>query len=71
MYNLADDQGFVGQYLPTFKGQPARQIKKQIHLEYFQVNPLEWRQLGPVWLMFVYDRRTKVAEQIVQLEIEN
>jgi len=71
IYACAADREFVDQHLPTLRGKSARDIKKQIHLEYFRLDPRHWQHPQPVWLLFLYDRREKVAIQIIPVDMGN
>jgi len=71
IYTFAADKEFVDQHLPTLQGKSARDIKKQIHLEYFRLDPCNWQHSQPMWLMFLYDRREKVAIQITPVDMGN
>lgn len=43
-FELLKDEAFVGRYLPSFSGQPAKQIVKKVFFQYFEENALDFAQ---------------------------
>lgn len=63
--NILKDEEFVANNFPQLKGKTVREMKKYLHLEYFQFNPLE-NYLNYGYLLFTYDSSRK-AKQVIDL----
>ncbi|MEA4924424.1 MAG: B12-binding domain-containing radical SAM protein [Syntrophomonadaceae bacterium] len=67
IYSYAKDPKFVEQNLPQFTGRTAYEIKKLVHIEYFKINPVAYKEKGKAKLMFVYDPVARVANKVIDL----
>lgn len=63
--NLLKNEEFVVSNLPHMNGKTVREMKKYLHLEFFDFNPLK-DYSEPGYLMFVYDLSNK-AKQIIDV----
>ncbi|NLB88427.1 MAG: DUF4080 domain-containing protein, partial [Syntrophomonadaceae bacterium] len=63
--NILKDEQFVVNNFPYMCGKTVREMKKYLHLEFFDMNPLQ-NDLEPGFLLFVYDLSRK-AKQIIDL----
>ncbi|MCX5781026.1 MAG: DUF4080 domain-containing protein [Firmicutes bacterium] len=68
-YAYAQDANFINRNLGKFAGKTAREIKKHIHIEYFQVDPHTFQKSdGHLRIMFVYDPLTRAIDRIIDLD---
>ncbi|MGI6451920.1 MAG: B12-binding domain-containing radical SAM protein [Syntrophomonadaceae bacterium] len=68
LYAKIKDQQFITDWLPEFSGRAPRQIRRLLHLDFFQFDPIKLRkQETPVALLFVYDPVLKKARKIINL----
>jgi len=72
IYSYTRDKNFVAEHLGSFAARTPREIKKLIHIEYFQVDPRTYQKVDHnLALMFIYDPIKKVVAKIVNLENHN
>ena len=68
IYSYSKDKSFVNRHLNAFTGKTAGEIKKRVHIEYFQVDPRTFKKVDKdLRLMFIYNPITKMADKIIEL----
>lgn len=61
--DLLKDEKFVAQNIPHLHGKTVREMKKQLHLEYFNLNPLtDYNNSGLLLFVYISPKTTKVLD---------
>ena len=68
LYACLKDENFVSERLPFLLSRTVREIRRQVHLEYFSYDPIEHGYFNrPRPFLFVYDNGQKKARQVISL----
>jgi hypothetical protein len=71
-YYYTKDKIFVERYLEKLTAKSPREIKKLIHIEYFNVDPITYQKKDDEFpLMFVYDEIKQKAAKVIDLTTNN
>ncbi len=69
LYSLLKEKNFLEKHLPHMCSKTVREIRRQVHMEYFRYDPLSLTELeGLSPFIFVYDPVQKKAYKIIPLE---
>jgi len=69
IYSYTRNQEFIANYIPEYIGLSPREIKKQLHLEYFHLDPRSMNKVSQsTAVLFSYDAHTKTAARIIYLD---
>jgi len=66
-YSYTKNRQFIEKHLPDFLSKSAREIKKLVHIEYLNVDPVRFEINNERILMFVYSSSHRTAEKIIDL----
>jgi len=67
IYSYTKNVKFIARHLPDFADKNAREIKKLVHIEYFNIDPVTLEINSERVLMFVYSPITRKADRIINL----
>lgn len=67
IYSYTKNAVFIAKHLPAFAAKTAREIKKLVHIEFFNVDPDTFEISMERLLMFVYNPISRTADKIIEL----
>lgn len=67
VYSYAKDKAFVHRHFPQWEGMTPREVRKLLHIEYFEVDPFSKRAVETLVIMFVYNPITSSADLVIDL----
>lgn len=69
LYSVLKDKSFLQENMPHMCSKTVREIRKQVHMEYFRYDPFSLKELKTASpYIFIYDPIRKKAKKIVALE---